>query len=97
MQLATPRVPAMAVSTAMITLSNLPQSNAKSNDFIDYTIIKFILKKLIKSDGEPLPPIGVTAPASLFAYAIASELMRLNWMPSASSLLRAGSGRKWTA
>ena len=26
MQLATPRVPAMAVSTAMITLSNLPQS-----------------------------------------------------------------------
>ena len=93
MQLATPRVPAMAVSTAMITLSNLPQSN----DFIDYTIIKFILKKLIKSDGEPLPPIGVTAPASLFAYAIASELMRLNWMPSASSLLRAGSGRKWTA
>ena len=93
MQLATPRVPASAVSTAMITLSNLPQSN----DFIDYTIIKFILKKLIKSDGEPLPPIGVTAPASLFAYAIASELMRLNWMPSASSLLRAGSGRKWTA
>ena len=93
MQLATPRVPAMAVSTAMITLSNLPQSN----DFIDYTIIKFILKKLIKSDGEPLPPIGVTAPASLFAYAIASELMRLYWMPSASSLLRAGSGRKWTA
>ena len=96
MQLATPRVPAMAVSTAMITLSNLPQSNAKSNDFIDYTIIKFILMKL-KGAMVSRSPIGVTAPASLFAYAIASELMRLNWMPSASSLLRAGSGRKWTA
>ena len=48
MQLTTPIEPAMAVSTAMITLSNLPQSNAKSNDFIDYTIIKFILKETDK-------------------------------------------------
>ena len=51
MQLATPRVPAMAVSTAMITLSNLPQSKWVF-EFISFWVLSFSVKGLVSSRTE---------------------------------------------